>query len=95
MKVGCDIVEIERVRKALQRTKGFPNFLTERETAIFNHLSEHRQTGMACRPVCGKRSCDQGNARHKRTDPSGCRDTCGCTGSSVLFSAGRSGQHCA
>ena len=31
MKVGCDIVEIERVRKALQRTKGFPNFLTERE----------------------------------------------------------------
>ena len=43
MKVGCDIVEIERVRKALHRTKGFPNFLTERETAIFNHLSEHRK----------------------------------------------------
>ncbi|WP_075877923.1 holo-ACP synthase [Merdibacter massiliensis] len=43
MKIGCDIVEIARVQRALERSKGFPNFLTENEQAIFLQLKGKRR----------------------------------------------------
>ncbi len=43
MNIGCDIVEIARVRKALARTKGFPNFLTDKEERLFATVGKARQ----------------------------------------------------
>ncbi len=43
MKIGCDIVEIARIERALTRTKGFPNFLTKAEREIFDTMKGKRR----------------------------------------------------
>ena len=43
MRIGCDIVAIARVRRALERTSAFPNFLTEAEHALFATKHGERQ----------------------------------------------------
>lgn len=43
MKIGCDIVEIARVQQALERTKGFPNFLTDAEQVLFQTMKGYRR----------------------------------------------------
>ena len=43
MRIGCDIVAIARVRRALERTSAFPNFLTEAEYALFATKHGERQ----------------------------------------------------
>ncbi|WP_332646329.1 holo-ACP synthase [Lysinibacillus sp. 54212] len=42
--IGLDLVELDRIEKALKRSEKFAKrILTERELAIFESLSEHRK----------------------------------------------------
>lgn len=41
--VGCDIVKIERIRKAMER-ESFLRILTERERVLYEGLSTNRQS---------------------------------------------------
>lgn len=40
--VGCDIVKIERIRKAMKQ-RGFPNYLTTKEKELYDTIQEIRK----------------------------------------------------
>ena len=77
MRIGCDIVAIARVRRALERTSAFPNFLTEAEYALFVSKHGERQAEWLAGRFCGQGGRHQGNARDPGADAFRGGDPCG------------------